>query len=80
MEKKMQIIIDELMKELNRATRLHPSWPTDIIHGAGIVCEESGELIQAALNNIYLDGSKNDIKKEAIHVAATAIRFLRDSL
>jgi hypothetical protein len=75
METKLKCIINDILNELDRANELHP-WPSDIIHSAGIVCEESGELIQASLNHIYQGCSKDEIKKEAIHVAATAIRFL----
>jgi hypothetical protein len=78
MTEEMRSIILDVLKELDRASELYP-WPRDNIHGAGVVCEESGELIRATLNHIYLNGSKDDIRKEAIHVAATAIRFLRDS-
>ena len=67
--------------EIDRARELHPEWPTDQIHAAAIVCEESGELMRAAINYEY--GSDEpcakgylEMRKEAIHTAATAIRFL----
>ena len=70
----------EIGAELDRARQLHPEWPRDQIHAAAIVAEESGELIRAAVNYEY--GSDPCVKgylemrKEAIHTAATAIRFL----
>jgi len=62
--------------ELARAKRLHPHWPADPIHGAGVVCEEAGELMKAALDAEYTNGEPQDIATEAIHTAATAIRLL----
>jgi hypothetical protein len=66
----------EIGAELDRARQLHPEWPTDQIHAAAIVCEESGELIRAAVNNGYGNGDEAQMRREAIHTAATAIRFL----
>ena len=67
--------------ELYRARELHPAWPRDAIHAAAIVAEESGELIRAAINREYGRGldraaCDSEMRKEAIHTAATAIRFL----
>lgn len=69
-----------IKQELERAEKLHPVWPTDKIHAAAIVSEESGELVQAC-NNIlnYIGCTEEDyykVKKEAVHTAVTAIRFL----
>lgn len=56
--------IEEIMgciwKELDRAQSLHPRWPADIVHAAGIVAEESGELIRAALRYSYGEGGTLD--------------------
>ena len=61
--------------EVTRARELH-KWPDDVIHQAAIVAEEAGELVQA-VNNFYHHGGDYELaKKEAIQVAATAIRFL----
>lgn len=49
----MQSIIEQIQAEVNRAKTKHPNWPSDNIHGAAIVCEESGELIRAALQHKY---------------------------
>ncbi len=72
----METIFDAIKAELERAESKHPDWPTDIIHAAAIVGEESGELTRAALQWTYEDGHIDETQKEAIQVAVTAIRFL----
>lgn len=66
----------EIEKELSRARAKWPSWPTDQIHAAAIVCEEASELIREAVRCRYEGGNPDDLRKAAIHVAATAARFL----
>lgn len=82
---KKKEIIDLIMIELEKAKRKHPEWPRDIIHASAIICEEAGELIQAALDYCYAPESGNmkaeqwlNIEKEAIQVGAMAIRFLTE--
>jgi hypothetical protein len=65
-----------VLDEIKRAESLHPYWPDDIIHQSAIVGEESGELIQAALDCKYKSWDMAKIRTEAIHTAATAIRLL----
>lgn len=72
-------IILNIVAELQRAEQKHPQWPTDIIHAAAVVGEESGELTQAALQYHYENGGMATCQVEAIHVAVTAIRFLKNS-
>ena len=48
------------------------------IHQAAIVTEEAGELLQASLNHNEHKGSKKAMITEAIHTAATVIRFLKN--
>jgi len=70
----------EIMAELDRAERIHPEWPKDMIYQAAIVNEESGELIKAVLENRFepnKDISIYDLAREAIQVGAMAIRFLK---
>ncbi len=62
--------------EVRRARKLHPEWPTDQVHAAATVAEEAGELIQAALDHRYKDAEICNADVEAVHTAATAIRFL----
>lgn len=77
-------ILDEILKELKRAKKKHPSFPIHIVARAGIVCEEAGELIRAALiykyetpvDKVNEEQWKKEMEKEAIHVCATAIRFI----
>lgn len=69
--------IMEIMMEVERAIKKHPEWPNCNIKRAAIVIEEAGELIREA--NL-LDEGKGDLENlrtEAIQVAATAIRMLR---
>lgn len=69
--------ISLLIKELDRAEKLHPEWPKDLIHQSAIVAEESGELTRACLNFVYhKENNLDNIVEEAIHTGAMAIRFL----
>lgn len=66
------------LRELDRAVDTYPQWPTDPVHAAAVVAEESGELVQAVLECIY-QPSKSDIhhvRIEAVQTAAMALRFL----
>lgn len=47
---KIEEILSQVMTEISRAEEKHPNWPTDLVRGALIVCEESGELAQAVNN------------------------------
>ncbi len=79
-------ILDDILKELKAAKKKHPRWPDHICAQAAIVCEESGELIRAALNYKYEksedpeaeEKQRRELYKEAVHTAATAIRFLEN--
>lgn len=75
----------EVAKELTRATRLHPEWPTDPLHAVGILNEEVGELNRAILQGVYEVDWNNEraagrmldaVREEAIQVAAMAERFI----
>ncbi len=65
-----------VVNEIKRGQKLWPGWPTDPVHAAGVVCEESGELMQAAMDCTYGDQTTQAMYDEAAHTAATAIRFL----
>jgi hypothetical protein len=69
----------EILDEVDRARKKHPDWPDNVIEQAAIVCEESGELIRAALQYKYESGTANECDKKAIQTAAMCIRFLEDS-
>lgn len=45
-------IFTEALLELDRARRLHPTWPADIVHASCIMMEEAGETLKEA-NNYY---------------------------
>lgn len=71
-----QEAIDFILDELDKARCKHPIFPTDIVHCAGILCEEAGEAMQAALDVTYSGGKMSDYKKELGHSGAMAIRNL----
>jgi len=71
-------VLELVLDEVDRAEKLHPKWPDDIIHAVGIVCEESGEAMKAALDHVYFDADLTlvELEKELTHTAATAFRAL----
>jgi hypothetical protein len=79
-------ILTEIRTELARAKKVHPRWPVHLVGQSGIVMEEAGELIRECVNLKY--GGKKDkearvkakaeIRKEAIQLCATALRFLEN--
>ncbi|HEC62731.1 hypothetical protein LCGC14_2197380 [marine sediment metagenome] len=71
-------ISKEIFKELKAAEEKFPEWPTDVIHAAAIVAEESGELVKAAIDFHYGRGSKSELLREAVQTGAMAFRFLID--
>jgi len=62
--------------EIDRATATWKGWPRDPVHAAGVVAEEAGELMQAAMNHTYTWGNADHMMTEAVQTAATAIRFI----
>jgi len=60
----------EFREELEAAERKFPKFPRDAIHAAAIVAEESGELVQAALQYTYEGGSCLQLRKR-IHMPTT---------
>jgi hypothetical protein len=75
----IQNILCDIGDEVLRAKRKHPEWQGDYIYAAAIVAEESGELIRAAVQYVLEDGNASEMTKEAIHTAATAVRFINRS-
>jgi hypothetical protein len=67
---------DAVLDEITRAVRKFSLYPTDCIHASAVVSEECGELVRACLQWTYEGGNITDVRKEAIHTAAMAIRFL----
>jgi hypothetical protein len=68
--------INLIINELHKAMDKHPNWPDDPVHAAAIVCEESGELIRAAIQYRAEDGDEDAMYKEAVQTAAMGLRFL----
>lgn len=67
-----------ILNELKAAKEKWPNWVNDPIHAAGILNEESGELMQACLDFSYSNGGIEQIRKEAMQTGAMAIRFLEN--
>lgn len=71
-------IVFDIGQELEKVKRKFPKWPTDPIHAAIIVAEESGELMKEVLQMVY-EPHKTDIdkvRKEALQTATVCIRFV----
>ncbi len=71
-------IVDEVLKELERAETMHPIFPADTIHQVAIMAEESGEAVRAALQAVYENGDLADVEKEVIQTAAMCFRVLKN--
>lgn len=74
----LKTILAPVLHELDRATTKFPAWPTDPLHAVAIIGEELGELTQAALQCCYEEDKAlpDDVRREAVQVAAMALRFL----
>ena len=72
-------IMAEVFRELARAKANRPRWPDHIVACGAIVAEEAGELLRECLQNKYEDKQNREaMRKEAIQVIVTAIRFLEN--
>lgn len=71
-------IPEQVLAEVMAATTKFPTWPTDPLHAFAVVGEEVGELQKAILQAVYEPHKSNpdDVRAEAIQVAAMAFRFL----
>jgi hypothetical protein len=68
--------IGDILKELDRAIEKWPNDPTDPVHAAAVLQEGAGELMQAALQSTYEEGTPKAVRDEAVRVGAMALRFL----
>ena len=71
-------VLQQVIAELDRATRKFPTWPTDPMHALAVLGEEFGELTKAMLQFTYEPHKKvarTDIREEAIQTAAMALRL-----
>ena len=75
---KIEAILGLVMAEIDRAEKLHPVWPTDLVKAAAIPTEEAGELLKAANDYDEKHTSRQPIITEAVQTAASAIRFLKN--
>jgi NTP pyrophosphatase (non-canonical NTP hydrolase) len=73
-------IMDDVIAELNSARESFPLWPEDPLHAVAILNEEVGELNKAILQIAYEPhkASPDDVRKEAVQVAAMALRFIHN--
>jgi hypothetical protein len=69
-------VIDLIFSELRKAEAKHPGWPDDKIHAVGILIEEAGEAMQAAIDCTYSDGDIEKLRIELAQTGAMAIRAL----
>lgn len=79
-------IWQEIELQLRQAKKINPHWPDHVAAQAGIVCKNSGELMQACLDRKYekpeaerLKGLQTErIRKAAIYSVVAGIRFLEN--
>ena len=74
-------IILSALTELQRARRLYPEWPADLVHAAAVASEEMGEVVKGC-NNFYWhhgDDSVDNIRTEAVQTIAMLLRFLAET-
>jgi len=64
--------------ELCKARLKWPNYYNDVIHAVGLICEESGEAMQEALDLTYDDGAIGALKDEIIQTAAMCFRALEN--
>lgn len=69
-------VMKEVLDEVDRAEDLFPDFPSDVVHAVGIVVEEAGESMQAALQLTYECGNREDLRVELIQTAAMVVRCL----
>lgn len=70
-------ILNDILRELERAEKLHPTWPMATLDQTAIMVEEAGEALRAALNYKYHGGSIDEVRTEIIQTGAMAIRALK---
>ena len=71
-------VVEDVFAELQKATLKFPLWPTDPFHALSVVGEEYGELQKAVLQHCYEKHkgvSLDDIREEALQLAAMGLRF-----
>lgn len=69
-------LVLKMIKELDRAERKFPGWPTDAVHATAIMMEEAGEATKAAIDYHHHRGKLKDVKAELVQTGAMALRAL----
>ena len=69
-------IYKDTLAEIGKAETKHPGWPRDVVHGAAIAAEECGSMVKAAVDLYYHRGSRQQLKKETLHMIAMGFRLL----
>ena len=69
-------IYKDTLAEIGKAEAKHPTWPSDVVHGAAITAEECGSMVKAALDFYYGRGDRAQLKKEMLHMIAMGFRVL----
>ncbi len=77
-EIKNEKALQAILGELNKAEKKWPRWPLNLFEQLAVVGEEFGELQQAVLQAKHEYGKAEHIREEAIHLAAMAVRFLKN--
>lgn len=74
-----ELVVSDVFDELRSAESKFPGFPVDALHAMAVLQEEVGELQKAILQRVY-DGpeksTEQDVRAEAVQVAAMALRFL----
>lgn len=68
--------VEELFAALRHAEEKWPGWGKDPVHAVAVLAEEAGELVKAANEFYWENGSRDQMIKEAAQVGAMALRFL----
>jgi len=72
-------VITKIFAEIRnyfRAEKKFPGFPTDPIHAASLLTEESGKLQKACNKWVYENGDFKEIEKEATQTTAMGLQFL----
>lgn len=72
--------LTEILCEVSRAERVHPSWPDDTIHQVAIMAEEAGEAVRAANDVVHKGGNfaRLTLRIELVQTGAMVVRCLKN--
>ena len=70
--------VSQIKYEHVRATVLHPAWPSNPVHQAAILCEETGELVRAALRVTFEGADWSEVVTECEQSGAMAMRIVTE--